>query len=54
MAIKVSGTTVIDDDKKIINITDVTASNTITANTFIGDASKMTGLFPKMYYFGNL
>lgn len=54
MAIKINGTTVIDDNRNIINITDVTASNTVTANTFIGNASRMTGLFPKMYYFGTL
>ena len=42
MAIKVSGTTVIDDARNANNIINVTASGTVTAGSFSGDGSNLT------------
>lgn len=49
MAIKISGTTIIDDSRNISNAGIVTASavNTtgiVTASSFVGDGSGLTGL----------
>ena len=42
MAIKVSGTTVIDDSRNLQNTVNVNASGNVYANTFIGDGSQLT------------
>ena len=42
MAIKVSGTTVIDDSRNLINVGIITAT-TINASSFVGDGSGLTG-----------
>lgn len=44
MAIKISGTTVVDDSRNILNIETISAANTVTATTFIGDGSQLTGV----------
>lgn len=46
MAIKVSGTTVIDDSRNLKNITNLNNSGNMYANTFIGDGSQLTNLPP--------
>jgi len=42
MAIKVSGTTVIDDGRNANNIVNITASGSVTAASFSGDGSNLT------------
>ena len=42
MAIKVSGTTVVDDARNANNLINVTASGTVTAGSFSGDGSNLT------------
>ena len=44
MAIKVSGTTVIDDSRNLQNTVNVNATGNVYANTFIGDGSSLTGI----------
>ena len=44
MAIKVSGTTVIDDSRNLQNSINMTAAGNVYANTFIGDGSQLTNL----------
>ena len=44
MAIKVSGTTVIDDSRNLQNTVNVNATGNAYANTFIGDGSQLTNL----------
>ena len=44
MSIKIQGTVVIDDTKNIVNVTDITSSNNVSAATFAGDGSKLTGV----------
>lgn len=44
MAIKVSGTTVIDDSRNLQNTINVNATGNVYANTFIGDGSSLTGI----------
>jgi hypothetical protein len=44
MALKVSGVTVIDDNRNANNIINVTASGTIAATSFSGDGSSLTGI----------
>ena len=44
MAIKVSGTTVIDDSRNLQNSTNLNATGNVYANTFIGDGSQLTNL----------
>ena len=46
MAIKVSGTTVIDDSRNLQNSTNLNATGNVYANTFIGDGSQLTNLPP--------
>lgn len=44
MAIKISGTTVINDTRAVENVTTVTASGNVSANAYIGDGSLLTGI----------
>ena len=44
MAIKVQGTTVIDDSRNLKNLLNLNNSGNVYANTFIGDGSQLTGL----------
>ena len=46
MAIKVSGTTVIDDNRNLKNSVNLNAAGNVYANTFIGDGSQLTNLPP--------
>ena len=45
MAIKVSGTTVIDDSRNLQNTINVNATGNVYANTFFGDGSNLSGVF---------
>jgi hypothetical protein len=44
MSIKIKGTDVIDDDKNIVNVVDITSSNLISAVAYAGDGSALTGV----------
>ena len=44
MAIQISGTTVIDNSRNVTNTVNVSASSSVTANTYYGDGSNMTGI----------
>ena len=44
MAIKVGGTTVIDDNRCLCNIQDACITGTLTAGTIVGDGSQLTGV----------
>ena len=44
MSIKIQGTVVIDDSKNIINVNDITSTANVTATTFVGDGSQLTGV----------
>ena len=46
MAIKVQGTTVIDDSRNLKNSVNLNATGNVYANTFIGDGSQLTNLPP--------
>ena len=59
MAIKISGTTVINDSRNIENINGITANtanvvtfsaNTITADSFVGDGSQLSGIGGSKFY----
>jgi len=44
MAIQISGTTVIDNSRNVTNTVNVSASSSVTANTYYGDGSNLTGI----------
>ncbi len=44
MAIKVSGTTVVDDSRNLQNLVNLNTSGNVYANTFVGDADQLTNL----------
>ena len=44
MAIKVQGTTVIDDSRNLQNLGNLNTTGNVYANTFVGDASQLTNL----------
>jgi hypothetical protein len=44
MSIKIKGTDVIDDNKNIVNVVDISSSNQISAVVFAGDGSQLTGV----------
>ena len=44
MAIQISGTTVIDNSRNVTNTVNVSASSSVTANTYYGDGSNLTGV----------
>lgn len=44
MAIQISGTTVIDNSRNVTNTVNVSASSSVTAATFYGDGSGLTGI----------
>ena len=56
MSIKIKGTDVIDDNKNIVNVVDITSSNAVSSNTFIGDGSQLTGVadLGKTFFFSHL
>lgn len=49
MAIKISGTTVIDDNRDIVNIVDMTASNTVTAASISSTGELIAGSYNETY-----
>jgi len=44
MAIQISGTTVIDNSRNVTNTVNVSASSSVTANTYYGDGSNLTDI----------
>lgn len=44
MAIQISGTTVIDNSRNVTNTVNVSASSSVTAASFYGDGSNLTGI----------
>ena len=44
MAIQISGTTVIDNSRNVTNTVNVSASSSVTAASFYGDGSGLTGI----------
>ena len=49
MAIKISGTTVIDDSRNIENVVDVTASNSVTASSISSTGELIAGSYNESY-----
>jgi hypothetical protein len=44
MAIQISGTNVIDNSRNVVNVVGVNASGVVTATSFVGDGSQLTGI----------
>ena len=44
MAIQISGTTVIDNSRNVTNTVNVSASSSVTAASYYGDGSNLTGI----------
>ena len=44
MSIKISDTTIIDDSRNATNLVNVSAASSVTASTFYGDGSNLSGI----------
>lgn len=44
MAIKISNTTVINDERNVVDVTAVNVTGVVTATSFVGDGSELTGI----------
>ena len=44
MAIKISDTTIIDDSRNATNLINVSAASSVTASSFYGDGSNLSGI----------